>query len=462
MLITFATLALLTLFLGLAACGAWLLWRGRGRWRLAGAALLLEGLLALAAQALLSTYPVGIGEPLIRVPFAATLLQAAATLAAVIGVGALVVWLARWAARRFATGGRRGAAFGALLVSLPLIAGLALYGLVVASTPVRERERNPGKRQITLPRGFTWSIYAEGTMDNPTCMAFGPDGNLYIGDIAGDLWLAKDTNGDKHIDSITKFADGFQLLVGLAWRGNDLYAASAGKIEVLRDTNGDGVADQRRTIVEGLPSMILRPHTNGAIAFGPDGRLYFGVGSTTNGDYEPNPLAAAVLSVNPDGSDLKVFARGFGNTFGVAFNRDGALFGGDNSSGDEPDEFNQIVEGGNYGYPYFYGDPPKNLGTIGPLATFPAHSSPTGVAFYGGAQFPKEYRDNAFVALWNRGEVARIEVAKTTGGQYLSRTSTFASGFLYPLAVTTGPDGDLYVADFGTTAIYRISYTPGP
>jgi glucose/arabinose dehydrogenase len=208
--------------------------------------------------------------------------------------------------------------------------------------------------------------------------------------------------------------------------------------------------------------MILQPHSNNSIVFGPDGRLYFGVGATTSGEYEPYELAASVLSVNPDGSDLKVFARGFGNTFGIAFNAAGDLFGGDNSPGasdENPDEFNYIVEDGNYGYPYFYGDPEKNLGTIGALATFPAHSTPTGMSFYSGATFPASYRDNGFMTLWTRGELVRVELAKTSGGDYLSRVSTFGSGFLYPIHAITGPDGNLYVADFGTSAIYRITYT---
>jgi hypothetical protein len=125
---------------------------------------------------------------------------------------------------------------------------------------------------------------------------------------------------------------------------------------------------------------------------------------------------------------------------------------------DYPDEFNHIVEGGHYGFPYFYGDPPENGGTRGALATFPPHSAPTGLTFYSGDQYPPEYAQVAFTTLWARGEIAQVEVARTAAGEYLSRASTFGSGFLYPIDVVTGPDGNLYVADFGTSAIYRITY----
>jgi glucose/arabinose dehydrogenase len=263
-------------------------------------------------------------------------------------------------------------------------------------------------------------------------------------------------------ESITEWAGGFDLLVGLAWGGGELFTSSSGKIEALRDSDGDGKADQRRIVVDGLPSMILKPHSNNGLTFGPDGRLYFGVGSTTTADIEQAENASAILSVKTDGTDLKVFARGFGNPFDIAFNKEGHLFGGDNSptgpNGEElSDEFNFIEEGKHYGFPYFYGDP-EDGGASGALVSFPPHSVPTGVSFYEGDAYPQAYQGAALITLWQRGEIARIEVAQTHTGEYLSRTSTFASGFLYPIDVITGPDGNLYVADFGTSVIYRITY----
>jgi len=464
MLLTFASLAVLAFCVSAGVGGGALLWRGRGGWRIVGVALLAQAILAATAQVVLSTLPFGIGQPLIRVPFRDIVLQTVGSAAAIGGVAGLVYLAARWAGQRLTQRrGRRLAAAG-LLLGVPLVAAASLAGLVRASTPERERERDPSRRTITLSRGFTTNIFVQGTMDNPTTISFGQDGKLYIADISGAIWVADDPNRDGTADSIKKFADGYSLLVGLAWHDGELFTASSGKIEAIRDSDGDGVADQRRLVASGLPSLLLRPHSNNGLAFGPDGRLYFGVGSTTEGQIEENPLAAAILSVKPDGSDLKVFARGLGNTFDVAFNSAGALFGGDNSPGgepgldDPPDEFNYLVEGEHYGYPYFYGDPPKSNGTRPALITFPPHSSPTGVAFYSGTTYPAQYRDSAFIALWNRGEIARIELARTNGGDYLARSTTFGQGFLYPIDLATGPDGNLYVADFGTSSVYRITY----
>ncbi|MBA3470907.1 MAG: PQQ-dependent sugar dehydrogenase [Herpetosiphonaceae bacterium] len=465
MALNLATLALLTLLIGTAGGGAWLIRRQRGGWRVVGIILVLEALILLAAQYLLSTFPIGIGEPLIRVPFIALLAQTLGILLAIGAVVALLLLIGRRIRYLIDQQLRRRWLIGGMLLLLPILAGASMVVMWKTSIPLRERERDPSKRDISLSEGFEWSIYAQGTIDNPTAIAFGPDGRLYIADIAGDLWVGTDTNSDFSIDTITRWAGGFDLLVGVVWHQDELFAASSGKIEALRDSDNDGVADQRRTVVDGLPSLILRPHSNNGLAIGPDGRLYFGVGSTTDGLTESEPLAASILSVNPDGSDLKVYARGIGNSFDVAFNQAGALFGGDNgpsrdpnSSEDPPDEFNFYAEDQHYGYPYFYGDPPKNGGTRSALVSFPAHSVPTGVTFYAGDTYPPDYRDSAFITLWQRGEIAHIEVGSTPSGDYLARSTTFGSGFLYPIDVITGPDGNLYVADFGTSAIYRITY----
>jgi glucose/arabinose dehydrogenase len=345
-----------------------------------------------------------------------------------------------------------------VLILFPVLAALGLYGVSYFSTPLRERERNPDRRSIRLAPGFSYSVYAQTTIDNPTVMTFGPDGKLYIGDIAGDLWVATDRDGDFRVDNISKFAGGFDLLLGLAWRSDELFVSSAGKIEALRDTNGDGVADTRRIVAEGLPALVLNPHSNNSLTFGPDGRLYFGVGRTTATGREPNPQAGAILSVSPDGGDVRVLAQGFGNPFDVAFNARGDMFVGDNAGvsadGDSPpDKFHHVVAGGDYDDENDPFGPNKKAAVV----QLDPHSVPTGLTFYSGKTYPAEYFDNAFMTLWNRGEVLRIQTSAVNNG-YRARESIFGDGFLYPIDVVTGPDGNLYIADFGTSVIYRITY----
>ncbi len=450
--------ALLTAWLAFAALG----WRMLRQRRWTGAAYLAAGALAIAAQAALSLVPVGIGEPLIRIERRALFVAAGLALGA---CAALLAWVRRAQPARRPPA--RVQALGAAV--LPIAAGFALWALSFVSTPERERERNPDRREIVLPPGFKAERYAgaapgsDGVMDNPTVLAFGDAGDLFIADIAGNLWLARDADGDARIDSVRKYASGFELLVGLAWRNGELYVSSAGKVEGLKDTNSDGVADARRTLAAGLPSMIVQPHSNNSLTFGPDGRLYFGVGSTVLQGEDPHAFGGTIVSVSTDGGDARVFARGFGNVFDLAFNKAGVIFAGDNAGparegGSEPDELNQVIEGGDYGAPDS-GDP-LNItgGKTPPLATFPVHATPTGMAFYYGQTFPQGYVDTAFLALWNRGEVMNIEINPKGDGSYAAIPRVFGSGFLYPIDVVVGPDDALYIADFGTSVVYRVTY----
>jgi glucose/arabinose dehydrogenase len=238
--------------------------------------------------------------------------------------------------------------------------------------------------------------------------------------------------------------------------------ASHGKISVLRDSTGHGRADQIHDIVTNLPTRLYDWHSNNGLAFGPDGRLYFPVGSTSDSSPETHKYAASILSVNPDGSDLRVFATGVRNPFALAFNSRGDLFATDNGpdtfTETPPDELNQIVEGADYGFSKYFGVPPVGSATRGPIALFPPHASADGIAIYDAAQFPAEYKDNAFVVSFHRGEVYRVQLVKSPSGDYLTNTSMFANGLDEPLDITVGPDGGLYIADWGDSAIYRVGY----
>jgi glucose/arabinose dehydrogenase len=90
---------------------------------------------------------------------------------------------------------------------------------------------------------------------------------------------------------------------------------------------------------------------------------------------------------------------------------------------------------------------------VPPYYEFEPHSVPTGITAYQAEQFPGYY-DSLFVTLWTALPFAERVVRFTPDGT----ASTFATGFATPMDVTVGPDGSLYVADYATGIIFKISY----
>jgi glucose/arabinose dehydrogenase len=163
------------------------------------------------------------------------------------------------------------------------------------------------------------------------------------------------------------------------------------------------------------------------IAVGPDRMLYISVGSTCNACGETNEENATILRANLEGTSRAIFARGLRHTVGFGWHPvTGEMWGLDMGSDwrgnhSPPEELNRIVEGGNCGRPFCWGDgevarhlnaSPQGAtreeycaATLPPVLTYRAYNSPIGMTFYTADQFPAGYKNDAFVALrgsWNR------------------------------------------------------------
>ena len=301
----------------------------------------------------------------------------------------------------------------------------------------------------------------------PTSLTFGDDNVLYVASYTGEIWSTT-VSEDGQADTPLLFEDKLENPVGLAWFDGELYIASQGKISAHKDTDNDGKADEQRDIVTGLPANIYPVHANNDLVIGPDERLYFSVGSTTNASEESYEFAASLLSVNLDGTDLQIEARGLRNSYDLAFNNKGALFATDNApDGGEweekspPGEFNHIIRNGNYGFPNYFGVSPVNSNTQDPTLTFPSHSAPSGITFYHANHFPSEFNDNAFIALWTKGQIFRVKLVEAGDNEYLASASMFASGISGAVDVVVGPFGYLYVTASENAKVYRIQYQDG-
>ncbi len=144
-----------------------------------------------------------------------------------------------------------------------------------------------------------------------------------------------------------------------------VYLAERGRVLRIRDSDGDGKADQEETLVA-LESEESYPHNGmSGLAWHPDGDLIFGLGENfakpwtmrgSDGGSHSGRAEGGVFRCAPDGSRLRWIARGVWNPFGICVREDGEIFAVDNDPGERPPcRLLHIVEGGDYGYRRHYG-----------------------------------------------------------------------------------------------------------
>ena len=316
---------------------------------------------------------------------------------------------------------------------------------------------------IRVPAGFRVETFAGG-LRQPTAMAYGPDGRIYVTQTGGTLVAIR--RGTTFPEVLLRR---LRTPLGLAWRGRTLFVSEQGRLE--RFTLSRGRLVGRHVVVKGLP---FGEHQQDNVVFH-HGRLYWGSGSTCDACRERDPRSAAILALRPDGSDLQVYARGLRNPYGLAVQPGtGRLYASVNgqdelgSAGDpEPAEMVVVVRrGAFYGWPRCWPNARtfrlsgRCGGVTRPAAYLEPHASADGIAFYTGHSFPRVYRGNLFVAEWGEylhahfgRRVVRVELRPNGTAR---RVSVFASGFAHPLALLVDKRGGLLVADWGRGVVYRI------
>lgn len=351
---------------------------------------------------------------------------------------------------------------------------------------VHDVDTQSTERFMSLPPGFEGHVYAFGPTE-PTVITEGPDGHLYIAGLFGDIFRAIDADGDGYAETVELVYQGMgtlQFLTGMVFGADGtVYVSDSGRIGTLSDTDADGVYDTHTVLVDDIPAWQYWAHANSGLAFGPDGKLYVGVGATTDHGPIQADLEASILRMNPDGSALEVFATGFRNPYDIAFTPEGDLFAIDNNPDQFPpslpylpaEELNHVRAGLNYGFPDVFSPPLNGYGdTEPPAALFLASVGSAGITHYRHAAFPEPYNDGLFVAQWggngyledlpNGFRVVFVALEPTDDGTFVGEWVSFAAfepgaSFSRPVDVTVGRDGALYVAEHQSGVILRIVYT---
>jgi quinoprotein glucose dehydrogenase len=169
-----------------------------------------------------------------------------------------------------------------------------------------------------------------------------------------NIYRLKDTDGDGVADQSQLVVDDFHDEVtdvagGVLKAGDDLFVAVGPDLWRMKDKNGDGVADDKTSISHGYGIHIgFSGHGMSGVEMGPDGRIYWQIGDIgfngvdQTGKKWEYPNCGVIARSNPDGSDFEIFAHGLRNTHEFVFDEYGNLISEDND-GDHAGEKERLV-----------------------------------------------------------------------------------------------------------------------
>ncbi len=320
-----------------------------------------------------------------------------------------------------------------------------------------------------------------------TSMVFAPDGRLFFNDKnSGSIWIMTPDHKilDKPFASVDDlYASWEQGMLGLAidpeFHSNhyvyvyytalvDTQEGDGGKVinRVLRFTDTNNTGTDVKIIMDNIPAS-RGYHSGGAMAFGPDGKLYITVGDATEHIFaqDPSIVIGKILRINKDGTipqdnpypNSPVYTIGHRNMYGIAFDYNSGT-GLVADAGDfHYDEINLITKGGNYGFPTLQPPnlPPEraNNSSIKPLRSYWDSPTPTQMIYYDGDTVPE--LKGMFLFGTYTGNIYALRLSEDNNRSVVEELKIRLRH--YPFVPTVGiaqsPDGKIY---YGGYQIYTL------
>jgi glucose/arabinose dehydrogenase len=238
------------------------------------------------------------------------------------------------------------------------------------------------------------------------------------GPSANRITLLRDSDGDGVPEQRSVFLENLNSPFGMALIGNDFYVANTDALLRFPYEQGATRITTHGEKVVDLPAGPINHHWTKNVVASPDGsRLYVTSGSNSNvaeNGMQAEENRAAILEVDPQRRTMRLFASGLRNPNGLAWQPEsGALWTTVNER-DEigsdlvPDYMTSVKDGGFYGWPYsYFGQhidtrvrpqrPELVERALVPDYALGAHTASLGLAFYEGSLLPQRYRNGAFV-----------------------------------------------------------------
>ncbi len=348
-------------------------------------------------------------------------------------------------------------------------------------------------------------IAAEPLVIDPAAFAFDENGVLYVAENRGypdpaeggkpthlgRIARLEDRDGDGKYDHRTEFATGLTYPNGImVWKGG-VFVTCAPDIYYLKDTDGDGIADEKKVVLTGFNADKTAQIRTSHPTMGMDGWIYITSGLNGGKVYSPeHPERDTVIFSPSDGrfhpETLEFQTTGGKSQFGLAFDAYGRRFG---TSNRHPLQhvvlepwylernphllFNQTIqdvassEAAATVYPISQSVTtadfiPKLMGRSH-KGTF---TSACGPVIYNGTALKDEHLGNAFICepaqnLVQRQVISPENVSFRSSPAYENREFlASADSWFNPVFLSHGPGGALYLADMHRRVIDHPSYVP--
>jgi putative membrane-bound dehydrogenase-like protein len=343
-------------------------------------------------------------------------------------------------------------------------------------------------------RGRVWAIECN-THFRPANYSRNPTDRILIFD---------DRDHDGRAEEPRVFTDGFTATMSVAVRpdwlppvvlakgdtlpakAQQVYVATRNTVMLLEDLDGDDVCDRQTKLFE-LETKGDYPHNGFAgLTFDALGHMYVGMGENLGEPYKVHDQSGAVVfesgeggnvyRFRPDGTEFRLWARGFWNPHASCFNAFGRMFTVDNDPDSRPPcRLLHVVEDGYYGYRYaigrkglhpftswngeIFGNLPMVAGT---------GEAPSGVIACEHEAFPEELRGDLLATSWGDHRIDRFHLTpRGASFESIAEPLIVGGANFRPVGIAQAPDGSLFCTDWvkpdyelhGQGRIWKISRT---
>jgi len=333
------------------------------------------------------------------------------------------------------------------------------------------------QRHIQLPEGFRAELFAaEPNIINPIAFTWDEKGRLWVvqskdyphelaNDVGGDrITICEDTNGDGKANKFTDFATEQSLSTGITLVKGGAIVAQAPEMVFLEDTDGDDKMDKRTVLFDGFGTFDTHAGPS-SLRYGLDNTIWGAVGySGFENKFQGKSVnfERGVYRFAKDGSFLEPVGQFDNNTWGMGYNENFEIFGSTANN-------NHACY---VGIPLKYYDYLDKLPSwalnadfiqghyeISPVDTIPlqqvdvrgGYTAAAGANFYTARNYPEKYQNQMYVSepTGHLVHIARMEkdgagYKEVDGGNIFASTDAWTA----PVFAETGPDGNLWVADW--------------